>query len=118
METSGETAGGLCDFLQSVNLARALKRDGSPLRRRRIGYQLAGMAAMIWTAAKMTPYILRLLTGRPSYRTDAKETTIEMRQPDNAFRRCPTTSIKKAKRMLTFVSQTVSPPRVSADKRL
>jgi hypothetical protein len=32
---------------------------------------------MIWTAAKMTPYILRLLTGRPSYRTDASETTID-----------------------------------------
>src|SRR3954465_9214791 len=93
-------------FLREA-LARALKRDGSPLRRRRIGYQLAGMAAMIWTAAKMTPYILRLLTGRPSYRTDAKETTIEIRHPENAFRRWPTTSIQKAKRMLASSSQTV-----------
>ena len=62
--------GGYAAFYNPVNLVRALKRDGSPLRRRRIGYQLAGMAAMIWTVVKMTPYILRLMTGRPSDRTD------------------------------------------------
>jgi radical SAM superfamily enzyme YgiQ (UPF0313 family) len=90
--------GGYATFYNPVNLARALKRDGSPLRRRRIGYQLVGMAAMIWTAAKMTPYILRLLTGRPSYRTDVSETTIEIRHPEQAFRRWPSTSIQKAKR--------------------
>jgi len=116
METSGETAGGYATFYNPVNLARALKRDGSPLRRRRIGYQLAGMAAMIWTAAKMTPYILRLLTGRPSYRTDASETTIEIRHPEQAFRRWPSTSIQKTKRTLASSSQTVSAPQVSVAK--
>jgi hypothetical protein len=90
--------GAYATFYNLVNFARALKRDGSPLRRRRIGYQLTGMAAMIWTAAKMTPYILRLLTSRPSYRTDASETTIEIRHPEQAFRRWPSTSIQKAKR--------------------
>lgn len=110
--------GGYATFYNPVNLARALKRDGSPLRRRRIGYQLAGMAAMIWTAAKMTPYILRLLTGRPSYRTDASETTIEIRHPEQAFRRWPSTSIQKAKRTLASSSQTVSAPQVSVDKAL
>src|ERR1700704_5977072 len=35
--------GGYATFYNPVNLARALTRDGSPLRRRRIGYQLMGM---------------------------------------------------------------------------
>ena len=63
--------GGYAAFYNPANFVRALKRDGSPLRRRRIRYQLVGMAAMIWSAAKMTPYILRLMTGKPSYRSDA-----------------------------------------------
>ena len=82
--------GGYAAFYNPANFVRALKRDGSPLRRRRIRYQLAGMAAVIWTAAKMTPYILRLMTGKPSYRKDAGATTIEIRHPDQAFQRWPT----------------------------
>jgi radical SAM superfamily enzyme YgiQ (UPF0313 family) len=83
--------GGYAAFYNPANFVRALKRDGSPLRRRRIRYQLAGMAAIIWTAAKTMPYILRLMTGKPSYRTDAGATTIEIRHPDQAFPRWPTT---------------------------
>jgi hypothetical protein len=108
--------GGYATFYNPVNLARALKRDSSPLRRRRIGWQLAGMAAMIWTATKMTIYILRLMTGRPSYRTDARETTIEIRHPEQAFRRWPTTSMQKAKRRSASSSQTVSAAQVSMDQ--
>jgi radical SAM superfamily enzyme YgiQ (UPF0313 family) len=87
--------GGYAAFYNPANFVRALKRDGSPLRRRRIRYQLAGMAAMIWTAAKMTPYILRLMTGKPSYRKHAGATTIEIRHPDQAFPRWPTTIKQK-----------------------
>ena len=87
--------GGYAAFYNPANFVRALKRDGSPLRRRRIRYQLAGMAAMIWTAAKMTPYILRLMTGKPSYRRDTGATTIEIRHPDQAFPRWPTTVKQK-----------------------
>ncbi len=83
--------GGYAAFYNPVNLVRAHKRDGSPLRRRRIGYQLAGMAAMIWTVVKMTPYILRLMTGSPSYRKDAGDTAIEIRHPGQAFPRRPST---------------------------
>jgi hypothetical protein len=87
--------GGYAAFYNPANFVRALKRDGSPLRRRRIRYQLAGMAAVIWTAAKMTPYILRLMTGKPSYKRDAGATAIEIRHPDQAFRRWPTTVKQK-----------------------
>ena len=81
--------GGYAAFYNPANLVRAFKRDGSPLRRRRIGYQLAGMAAMIWTLAKMTPYILRLMTGRPSYKGDAGGSAIAVRHPGHAFPRSP-----------------------------
>jgi radical SAM superfamily enzyme YgiQ (UPF0313 family) len=87
--------GGYAAFYNPANFVRALKRDGSPLRRRRIRYQLAGMAAVIWTAAKITPYILRLMTGKPSYKRDAGATAIEIRHPDQAFRRWPTTVKQK-----------------------
>ena len=87
--------GGYAAFYNPANFVRALKRDGSPLRRRRIRYQLAGMAAVIWTAAKMTPYILRLMTGKPSYKGDAGAAAIEIRHPDQAFRRWPTTVKQK-----------------------
>ena len=50
---------------------------------------------MIWTAGKMMPYILRLMTGKPSYRKDAGATTIEIRHPDQAFPRWPTTLKQK-----------------------
>jgi radical SAM superfamily enzyme YgiQ (UPF0313 family) len=81
---------GYAAFYNPVNFVRALKRDGSLLRRRRIGYQAAGMAATVWTAVKMTPYILRLMTGKPGYAQRAKGSTIEVRHPPCAFRRWPT----------------------------
>jgi radical SAM superfamily enzyme YgiQ (UPF0313 family) len=87
--------GGYATFYNPANLVRALKRDGSPLRRRRISYQLVGMAAMAWTAAKMTPYILRLMTGKPSYKTNTETTAIEIRHPDRAFPRWPATLKKE-----------------------
>jgi hypothetical protein len=43
------------------------------------------MAAMIWTAAKMAPSILRLMTGKASYKSEAGATAIAIRHPDQAF---------------------------------
>ena len=87
--------GGYAAFYNPVNLVRALKRDGSPLRRRRISYQLVGMAALLWTAAKMTPYILRLMTGKPSFKSGIEAETVALRHPDQAFPRWPTTFKKQ-----------------------
>ena len=86
--------GGYAAFYNPANLVRALKRDGSPLRRRRIGYQLVGMVALVWTAAKMTPYIVRLMTGKPSFKNGTEATTIAIRHPVQAFPRWPT-ALKK-----------------------
>jgi radical SAM superfamily enzyme YgiQ (UPF0313 family) len=56
--------GGYAAFYNPWNFARALRRDGSPLRRRRLGYQAAGMLATTWTAVKFAPYVVRLMTRR------------------------------------------------------
>jgi len=61
--------GGYAAFYNPWNLARALRRDGSRLRRRRISYQLVGMLATVYTAARQLPYIARLMTGRVTYHT-------------------------------------------------
>src|SRR5262249_15461333 len=90
--------GGYAAFYNPVNLVRALRHDGSPLRRRRIGYQLLGMVATIWTAARLAPYILRLMTGRPSYYKEVPATTIRVRLPHQAFPRWPSELPEKRRR--------------------
>jgi radical SAM superfamily enzyme YgiQ (UPF0313 family) len=90
--------GGYAAFYNPANFLRALKRDGSPLRRRRIGYQLLGMAAVIWTAARMVPYILRLMTGKPSFITEIPVPAIPVRHPDQAFARWPDPHAQKRRK--------------------
>jgi hypothetical protein len=80
---------GYAAFYNPVNFVRALRRDGSPLRRRRIGYQAVGMLGTIWTAVKLTPYILRLMIGRPVYADEPKSTSTKVLHPAGAFRRWP-----------------------------
>jgi len=62
--------GGYAGFYNPWNLIHACERDGSPLRRRRIGYQAAGMLATAWTAAHMLPFVTRLMTGRLEFHTE------------------------------------------------
>src|SRR5712672_2004384 len=99
METSGETAGGLCDFLQSGELG-------------------AGPQAR-WLA---TPASADRLAVSGNGRNDLdcrQDDAVHPTPPDGtAFRRWPSTSIQKAKRTLASSSQTVSAPQVSVDKAL
>lgn len=82
--------GGYAAFYNPWNFLLALRRDGSPLRRRRIGYQVAGMVATLWTAGKMLPYILRLLTGKPQHhRAPPPLETVPVRHAAGAFPRIP-----------------------------
>jgi hypothetical protein len=89
--------GGYAAFYNPANLDASAQAPRLPLRRRRIRYQLAGMTAMIWTAAKMAPYILRLMTGKASYKREAGATAIEIRHPDQAFPRWPTSLKQKGR---------------------
>jgi hypothetical protein len=82
--------GGYASFYNPVNLARALRRDGSLLRRRRIGYQAAGMLATAWTAVKMAPYIARLMVQKPKYHAGTpRESRLKIHHPAPAFPRWP-----------------------------
>ncbi len=81
--------GGYAAFYNPLNFLRAFKKDGSTLRRRRIGWQLMGHIALLWTACKVLPYMLRLL--RPiTYHTGPHAlATTPVRLPEQAFSRLP-----------------------------
>lgn len=82
--------GGYASFYNPLNMIRALKRDGSPLRRRRFGYQLVGQIATAWTILKALPFVGRLLMGNPTYYKAAPPVhTVPVRSPDQAFSRYP-----------------------------
>ncbi len=82
--------GGYASFYNPLNIIRALKNDGSKLRRRRFGYQVAGTVATAWTALKVMPYVLRLLTGKAKCRTEPPPLqTVPVRSPSKAFSRLP-----------------------------
>lgn len=94
--------GGYAAFYNPVNFVRALKRDGSLLRRRRIGYQAVGMLATLWTAVKMTPYIVRLMTRKPRYHAGPlREARLEVRHPAEAFPRWPVADAHPPRRTAT-----------------
>ena len=83
--------GGYAAFYNPWNFVRALERDGSPLRRRRIGYQAAGMLATAWTAANVVPYTVRLMTAQPQYhRARPPVETVPVRYPAAAVPRYAT----------------------------
>lgn len=81
--------GGYAAFYNPLNFLRGLKNDGTTLRRRRIGWQFVGQFAVLWTAWKMFPYLLRLL--RPiKYHTEPPAlATVPVRVPEKGFSRLP-----------------------------
>jgi radical SAM superfamily enzyme YgiQ (UPF0313 family) len=86
--------GGYAAFYNPWSLLRAALWDRSPLRRRRIGYQVAGMLAVLWTAFMVFPYLLRLLFARPRCHTAAPPLrTVPVRSPQGAFSRLPETAL-------------------------
>ncbi len=56
-------------FYNPWNLLRAVTRDATPLRRRRIGFQCVGILSTVWTVLKILPYAVRLMTGAVKYHT-------------------------------------------------
>ena len=77
-------------FYNPGNLLRALTRDATPLRRRRIGFQCVGMLATLWTGLKLLPYAVRLLTGALKYHTAPPPLyPVPVRSPAGAVPRHP-----------------------------
>jgi hypothetical protein len=86
--------GGYAAFYNPLNFLRALRQDGSPIRRRRLGYQLAGNLATLWTAWKVLPYLLRLVVGRPACHAGPPEVApLPVRLVEGGFARQSTEEI-------------------------
>src|SRR5262249_60112616 len=81
--------GGYAAFYNPLNMLRALKNNGSLLRRRRLGWQVAGQAALVWTALKMLPYIIRLMSKRFYWSGPPAVTEVPVRQARGSFARVP-----------------------------
>lgn len=56
--------GGYAAFYNPLNLVRAFKRDGAPLRQRRIEFQALGHLGVLWSGIRLAPYAIRLLTAK------------------------------------------------------
>jgi radical SAM superfamily enzyme YgiQ (UPF0313 family) len=82
--------GGYAAFYNPLNMIRALRNRGSPLWRRQFGYQVAGQVATVWTALKLLPYVLRLLTGKVECHTAPPPLQyVPVRNSPAAFSRVP-----------------------------
>ena len=82
--------GGYAIFYNPLNVIRALKNDGSRLRKRRFGWQVAGLFATAWTALKVLPYAMRLMTGKQLCHKAAPAVhTVPVRSPTQAYPRFP-----------------------------
>jgi radical SAM superfamily enzyme YgiQ (UPF0313 family) len=81
--------GGYAAFYNPLNFLRALKNDGTTLRRRRIGWQFVGQFAVLWTAWKVLPYLLRLLRPIKYHSEPPALATVPVRLPKQAFSRLP-----------------------------
>ncbi len=82
--------GAYAAFYNPWNLLRALTRDRTLLRRRRIGFQCGGMIGTVWTALKILPYLVRLMTGAVKYHTAPPQMhPVPVRSPAGAFPRTP-----------------------------
>ena len=79
--------GGYATFYNPLNVVRALKNDGSKLRKRRFGWQVAGLFATAWTALKVLPYAVRLMTGKQlCHKAAPPVQTVPVRSPRQATR--------------------------------
>ena len=96
--------GGYATFYNPLNLVRAFRRDGSRLRRRRVGYQAVGMLATVWTAVRLVPYTLRLLTGRlECHQGPLAVEPLPVLRPTAAFPRFPTTKPEPERQRLESI---------------
>ncbi len=82
--------GGYAAFYNPLNFLRALKPDRSPLRKRRIVYQIVGLWATLRTGLSTLPYLLRLALGKPSFHAGPPaQTNVPVEQAPQAFARLP-----------------------------
>jgi radical SAM superfamily enzyme YgiQ (UPF0313 family) len=88
--------GGYAAFYNPRSFVQALRRDGSPLLRRRIGYQAAGMLATAYTGVRTLPYTARLMTGRLTCHAGPPLVEpVRVQHPSGTVRRTGTSIVKE-----------------------
>lgn len=81
--------GGYASFYNPLNMVRAFFRRGDTLRNRRVGWQIAGFLAVLWTGIKTFPYLVRLFRKWECYTEPLPLATVPVRLPEKAFNRLP-----------------------------
>lgn len=76
--------GAYASFYNPLNFLRAFKNDGSLLRRRRIGWQVAGMVALAYSAIKEIPFIFRLMGQYTTHDKPPELVPLPVRNPKTA----------------------------------
>lgn len=90
--------GGYATFYNPLNVWRALRLKKTRLWKKRLSYQVAGTAATAWTAFKLLPYVLRLLTGKlVCHQAPPPMQYVPVRSAAGAFERIPHTGQEKMK---------------------
>lgn len=81
---------GYGSFYNPINILRAYRRDRSPVRDKRIAFQLLGTLAVLWTAWRVLPYVLRLWLKRPGFYPGAvPQATLPVRKVRGCVSRLP-----------------------------
>jgi radical SAM superfamily enzyme YgiQ (UPF0313 family) len=76
-------------FYNLLNFFRAYRNKDTRLWKRRLGYQGAGIMAVVWTAIKIAPYIFRLMVLRASCHKGPPAWDVPILSPKDAFPRMP-----------------------------
>lgn len=85
-----EMIGGYFRFYNPINLLRAMRQDGSPLRKYRVAYQVLGFLGTLWTLFFLMPYLLRLVFKKPRFHKKAPPVTlVPVKYSKGAFPRFP-----------------------------
>lgn len=81
---------GYATFYNPLNFLLAFRRDGSPLREKRIVYQVLGSLALLWTALGMVPYLLKLMRRRAKFHAGPPvQSSVPVGNSAGAFSRLP-----------------------------
>lgn len=77
-------------FYNPVNLFRALRADGSPLRKIRFGYQVIGFLGTLYSLFVLMPFILRLMFKKTTFHKKAPPASwVPVRAAKGSFVRFP-----------------------------
>jgi hypothetical protein len=92
--------GAYAAFYNPLNLFRAMREDGSPLRKKRMNFQCLGLLGTLWTAGMIVPTLWRMLFRTPSFHEGPPQlSSLPVRQVRGSFPRLPSQALTPAPRI-------------------